>query len=101
MYIYILCENIIKKNYKTPEYKFINIILIVFVDGISAGRKMKYRPHPQTSFGGTFTSILIPTGKNSQTSDLQTGQSPRESPFTGEIDIPILGYLTKKKEILS
>jgi hypothetical protein len=59
---------------------------------------MKYRPHPQTSFGGTFTSILIPTGKNSQTSDLQTGQSPRESPFTGEIDIPILGYLTKKKK---
>jgi hypothetical protein len=46
---------------------------------------MKYRPHPQTSFGGTFT--FIPTEKNSPTSDLQTGQSPREFPFTDEIDI--------------
>ncbi|KAK2426269.1 hypothetical protein QL285_024959 [Trifolium repens] len=49
---------------------------------------MKYCPCPQSSFGGTFTSILIPTGKNSPTSDLQTGQSLRESPFTDEIDIP-------------
>jgi hypothetical protein len=79
---------LLKIIYKTLKYKFINIILIVFGDRVSAGRRMKYRPHPQTSFGGTFTSIPIPTGKNYPTSDPQTGQSSRGSPFTDEIDIP-------------
>jgi hypothetical protein len=61
-----------------------NSILIVFGDGLSAGRSMKY--HPQTSFGGIFCSI--PTEKNSSALNLKMGQSPRESPFTDEIDIP-------------
>jgi hypothetical protein len=34
--------------------------------------------------------LLHSPGKNSTTSDLQTRQSPQESPFTDEIDISIL-----------
>jgi hypothetical protein len=49
-----------------------NIILIVFVDGVSAGRRMKYCPHPKPllgelsppspSHGEKFSNIESPNG---------------------------------------
>jgi hypothetical protein len=55
--------------------------------GVSAGRRVKYRPHSQTFFGGLSPSFLTPRGKFS-IFESPNRQSPQESIFIDKIDIP-------------
>jgi hypothetical protein len=74
--IHILSENIVNFFYKVFKYAFINVILTKFSRMKSLGaRRIKYRPHPQTSFGGLSLSSPSPQGKILHLRILKRGNS--------------------------
>jgi hypothetical protein len=49
-----MCENIINSFYKVLKYKFINVILIVFRDGVSAEAKDEILSPSPNPYRGNF-----------------------------------------------